>query len=223
VERSGRFDHVLMQQAGNPMSIIESGKSRVEALTGLYRPSRAEIDVLRRERKAVIACFKDDGLVPNNPDLPFVFYRSPLRLDQRFDPAAIFEATFESNGWGDCWRNGIYTFIHFHPRIHEVLGIARGKGRVQFGGSAGRVFAVKAGDVAILPAGTGHQLLSGSKDLLVVGAYPPGTYDVFRARKDDHDRALTMIGDAPMPRRDPVYGNEGPLVQAWRRRRRAPH
>ena len=54
---------------------------------------------------------------------------------------------------------------------HEVLGIARGKGRVRFGGNKGRIFTPKAGDVAIVPAGNGHQCLFAEEDFLVVGAY----------------------------------------------------
>jgi uncharacterized protein YjlB len=60
-----------------------------------------------------------------------------------------------------------------HSRIHEVLGVARGHARVRFGGAKGRALKLKVGDVVILPAGTGHERLSGSKDLLVIGAYPP--------------------------------------------------
>jgi uncharacterized protein YjlB len=58
---------------------------------------------------------------------------------------------------GDTWRNGIHGYVHYHSRIHEIPGIARGRGRVRFGGAKGRVFTLKAGDIAVLPAGTGHQ------------------------------------------------------------------
>jgi uncharacterized protein YjlB len=69
------------------------------------------------------------------------------------DPTAVFEELFESNGWGDSWRDGIYDYAHYRSRIHEVLGIARGTGKVQFGGPKGRTLLLKADDVAILPAG----------------------------------------------------------------------
>ena len=159
--------------------------------------------------------FRDDGCVPNHPRWPLVLYPQAARLDSRRDPAALFEALFAANGWGSSWRNGIYDFTHYHSQIHEVLGIARGSAEVQFGGDYGRAVRVTAGDVAILPAGTGHRRLSATRDLLVVGAYPPsGRYDLCR-RPEDRQRALAAIPEVPRPRSDPVYGPEGPLLAAW--------
>jgi uncharacterized protein YjlB len=200
-----------------PMCLIESFKKVVEQVTGRGRPASDDLDDLLRPRKAHAFRLKDDGLVPNNPRWPLLLYRSPVRLAEGLDPAAIFEELFARNGWGDSWRNGIYDYVHYHPRTHEVLGIARGRTPVQFGGSKGRKIEVKAGDVVVLPAGTGHQRLSGSKDLLVVGAYPPsGEYDEFRVSKAEHDRAVADIARVKVPAADPVYGRNGPLKRLWR-------
>lgn len=156
--------------------------------------------------------FDDDGLVPNNATLPFLVYRGAIDVTGR-DPAAAIEGRFAANGWGDMWRNGIYPFTHYHSRIHEALGIARGRARVRFGGASGEELEVAAGDVAVLPAGTGHQRLSSSSDLLVIGAYPPaGTYDLCRATPADYARAVTTIPHVPLPATDPLYGADGPLV-----------
>ena len=161
--------------------------------------------------------FADDGTIPNNP-LPFLVYRGAIDVSRVRDPAKAIEQAYAKNGWGHgLWRNGIYPFVHYHSQIHEVLGIARGSGRVQFGGTQGRTFVVKAGDVAILPAGTGHQCLSASKDFLVVGAYPPtGKYDECTSSRD-HARAINTIAKVALPRKDPVYGGAGPLRTEWRR------
>jgi uncharacterized protein YjlB len=114
------------------------------------------------------------------------------------------------------WRNGIYPFTHYHSRIHEALGVARGRARVRFGGASGEELEIAAGDVAVLPAGTGHQRLSASGDLLVVGAYPPaGTYDLCRATPSDRERARATIPAVPLPATDPLYGADGPLVALW--------
>ena len=128
--------------------------------------------------------FKDDGMVPNNPALPVLIYKGAVDVDSKRDPASAIEKLFATNGWGrGQWRDGIYPFVHPHSMIHETLGIARGRARVQLGGHRGEIFELAAGDVVVLPAGTGHQEISGSDDFLVIGAYPPdGTYDFCRGR-----------------------------------------
>ena len=188
------------------MPIVESGKKIVEKITGWRRPSSNDLDRLVRSRKANTFHFKDDGLVPNHPHWDMIVYRGAVKLPEQFDPAAILEDVFERNGWGSSWRNGIYDYVHYHSRIHEVLGLARGSGKVQFGGRRGRTLTLKAGDVAVLPAGTGHQCLDASDDFLVVGAYPPdGTYDEC-TESEDHARAVRTIPEVAKPRKDPVYG-----------------
>jgi uncharacterized protein YjlB len=197
--------------------LLEDIKRVTERLTGIGRPSAHQAQGLVRARKANAYRFRDDGLTPNHPKWPLIHYRSVVKLDEAFDPAAIFEVLFDHHGWRDGWRDGIYDFLHFHSATHEVLGIARGHARARFGGARGRTLALKAGDVIIQPAGTGHQRISASKDLLVVGAYPAGSrYDELRATKGEHDRALRSIAKTPAPRSDPVYGAKGPLKQVWR-------
>jgi uncharacterized protein YjlB len=161
--------------------------------------------------------FADDGSIPNNAALPLVLYRGGIDLAGLSDPAGLIERTFAQNGWGGLWRNGIYRYAHYHSMVHEALGIAHGRATVQFGGKSGCNIAIKSGDVVILPAGTGHQLLAHRGELVVIGAYPPnGTYDLCRASKAEHDRALAAIANVPLPPTDPVFGPSGPLMKLWR-------
>ncbi len=160
-------------------------------------------------------CFGDDGETPNNPALPLVLYRGAVDVTGA-DPAAAFERAFARHGWGDGWRNGIYDFLHFHTRTHEVLGIARGRATVEFGGANGQQVDLAAGDVAILPAGTGHRRLSCSADLLVVGAYPANNcFDQHRPAQVSHDKAVADIARTALPEQDPVFGKDGPLGKLW--------
>ncbi len=80
----------------------------------------------------------------------------------------------------------------------------------------GRLIKVKAGDVLVLPAGTGHFCEGASKDILIVGAYPGArTYDECEP-KDTDAKIRAAIKRVPRPRKDPVYGAKGLLFGAWR-------
>src|SRR5881409_4021934 len=159
--------------------------------------------------------FEDDGLVPNNP-MPFLVYKAAVDVANDH-PEKTIESLFGANGWGAMWRNGVYDFAHYHATVHEVLGIARGHAKVRFGGERGKVLEIAAGDVAILPAGTGHQCISSSDDFSVVGAYPPGPpVEITRATPENHAKALKTIPQVKLPKTDPVMGADGPLVKLWK-------
>ena len=155
--------------------------------------------------------------MPNNPALPALVYKAAI------DPGAPIprppsRSSLPQRLGPRPWRDGIFPFVHYHAMIHEALGIARGRARVQLGGHMGETFEFAAGDVAVLPAGTGHQRLFGSEDFLVIGAYPPqGTYNLCRGDNPaERDKALTTIPQVPVPDSDPVLGKDGPLPKLWR-------
>ena len=174
------------------------------------------MSVVARDIEPLTAVFEDDGLVPNNP-MPFLVYKQAIDLADDH-PEKTIEDLFQANGWGDMWRNGIYDYLHYHATVHEALGVARGTARVRFGGDHGREVEVAAGDVAILPAGTGHQCLSASSDFSVVGAYPPGAkMEVTRPTPENRRKALKTIPEVKLPNTDPVRGESGPLIKLWRR------
>ncbi len=161
----------------------------------------------------IVLPFEERGAIPNNPRFPALVYQQAFRPDQT-DLAATMEQRFEANGWPPAWRNGIYDFHHYHSRGHEVLGIARGSAGLVLGGEGGRELNVSAGDVLLLPAGTGHCRLSASSDFLVVGAYPPGqSGDILRDAPTMEVR--TAISRLTRPPNDPVSGREGPMVEHW--------
>ena len=164
-----------------------------------------------RSTEPLALMFRDDGTVPNNPHLPFLVYRGAIALEGQASPERVIESTFGSNGWGDMWRDGIFPYVHYHSII------ARGRAKLRFGGEAGEVLELGLGDVAVLPAGTGHQCLWATPELCVVGAYPKrGSYDLCRGGKAEHAKALKTIPEVPLPDSDPVHGKAGPLTTLWR-------
>ncbi|MEG5262776.1 cupin domain-containing protein [Pseudomonas sp. JDS28PS106] len=158
--------------------------------------------------------FSDDGAVPNSR-FPVLVYH--LELTESADAPAAFEALFARNGWPPLWRDGVFDYTHYHSNAHEVLGVASGEALLRLGGDQGQDIAVKAGDVLVLPAGTGHRRWRQSDDFVVVGAYPQGQedYDIQCPEQADHAASLRRIAEVPFPERDPVAGEGGFLVQTW--------
>ena len=96
-----------------------------------------------------------------------------------------------------------------------------GSARVTLGGPGGAVLTVRAGDVIVLPAGTGHKREDDGAGLLVVGAYPPGQeqYDLRRADPSWLSQARANIAAVALPDADPALGAHDGLrtVAEWRR------
>ncbi len=184
-----------------------------------HAPARAELQKTLRKASTITERFEDDGFVPNNTKLPLILYKKIFGTEPRFpDLAAALDHLFETNGWGRSWRASIYDFLHYHSQIHEVLGVAYGSASVEFGGVKGKVFRIETGDVVIIPAGTGHRLIDATRGFQVVGAYPPeGKYDECTDSRDRVE-ALKRISKVRKPKRDPVYGKDGPLLKLWKLR-----
>jgi uncharacterized protein YjlB len=182
------------------------GLNQVATLLAAPEANHGDIEVLHLSR---------NGWVPNNERLPVLLYHGVLPAGIA-DLAEYFERQFARNGWPPQWRNGVYPFHHYHSTAHEVLAFAAGSANIILGGENGHRVGVRAGDVALLPTGTGHCRLDATPDFLVIGAYPPGqNWDV--CREAPGPQAVARMSALPFPASDPVVGEHGPLLSRWRK------
>lgn len=166
-------------------------------------PDRARIETLE---------FRANNWVPNSR-LPVMLIRAAL--GGATDDAAIHEL-YRANGWGGTWTWTVYDFHHYHSTAHEALAVARGEAVLMLGGPEGREVTVWAGDLVVLPAGTGHKRLAASAAFAVCGAYPPGQEaDLLTATEQNWPGAEARIAAVLLPRTDPFYGAQGPLIGVW--------
>jgi len=157
----------------------------------------------------------DDGIFPNNERLPLLVYHDVLGAGA-LDLVARARDLFRLNHWGGSWVNGIYGYHHYHSTAHEVLAIAAGEAKVQFGGERGVTATVRAGDAVVIPAGVAHKNLGSSRDFTVVGAYPKGQhYDMCYGEEGERPAADQNVASVPLPQADPFSGPTGPLMRRW--------
>lgn len=158
--------------------------------------------------------FDDDGRTPNSR-YPVIVYRGPAHVGEH--SADAFDALFDSHGWRPQWRGGVYDYHHYHSNAHEALAVYAGEAELILGGESGRTVTVNAGDVLILPAGTGHCRVSASADFALTAAYPEGQgdWDLCRPGDTDHDTAAARIAAVALPEADPLTGSDGQLRQLW--------
>ena len=149
--------------------------------------------------------------IPNNPRFPVLVYRGV----EAVTGADAARKLFAEHGWGGSWVASVFDFHHFHSTSHEALAVVAGSATLELGGPQGEAFDVAAGDVLVLPAGTGHRRRSARDGFTVVGAYPPGQEDYDLLRGEDPGEvpaARERIAALPAPDTDPV-GGEG--VAGW--------
>ena len=150
--------------------------------------------------------------IPNHPHFPVLLYRG---VEAAAAGAGAARALFADHGWGGSWVDGVFDFHHFHSTSHEALAVVAGRATIELGGPQGRAFEVEAGDVLVLPAGTGHRRATDRNGFTVAGAYPAGQEDYDLLRGDDPAEvaaARERIARLPAPPEDPV-GGEG--IASW--------
>ncbi|TFK47408.1 cupin domain-containing protein [Heliocybe sulcata] len=159
------------------------------------------------------------GLVPNSSatSKPMLIYHSV------FSPSAtkssISAHLSKTNVIEPHWTYSMYPTSHFHSTTHEVLIILRGSARLLFGGEANPEKVetdVCKGDAIVLPAGMAHRLVEDkSGDFQMLGCYPVGAarWDMCYGKEGEGD-VEGRIKDLKWFEKDPLYGSEGPALEA---------
>lgn len=157
---------------------------------------------------------KDNGAFPNSV-LPVVHYMGILHLPMFFPSRHILQL-FQRNGWTNNWKDGIYTFHHYHSTTHEAMGVCKGQTTVRLGGEKGPEVVIGKGDVLIIPAGVAHKNMGGERQVICIGGYPGGReYDMNYGKPAERPQADANIAALPVPATDPVLGADKGVNKFW--------
>jgi len=158
---------------------------------------------------------RDNGIFPNNSELPVFIYRSVLRLPLLMRVSRI-RKILNSNNWGNSWKGTVYDYHHYHSITHEVLAVYKGNTSLQLGGDNGIVVTLKKGDVIIIPAGVAHKNMKPENTFKCVGAYPNGSiYDMNSGKSGERPQTDENISRVRIPECDPVFGKDGEMLKFW--------
>ncbi|MGQ8337896.1 hypothetical protein ACUNWD_15205 [Sunxiuqinia sp. A32] len=167
------------------------------------------------DQDIITLLIEPDGNFPNNSALPVLLYKQAFDFSLKQGPE-IIESIFHENNWGNSWRNGIYSFHHYHAKAHEALGVYHGWAKVQLGGPKGEIVRIEKGDLVLLPAGVSHKKIDSGDGFAVVGAYPPGqTPDMNYGKDGERPKTDNLIKNVPVPTTDPLMGKDGGLREIW--------
>lgn len=92
---------------------------------------------------------KDDGIFPNNPQHPLLYFKSAFAQGDEREGSRILTKA----GWTSPWVWGIFPYHHYHSTAWESLVCVRGQADVQLGGDGGPSVSMERGDIALIPPG----------------------------------------------------------------------
>jgi len=158
--------------------------------------------------------FEDDGIFPNS-QLPVLMYRQAIQLPKWFAASKV-KKLLQSNGWSNNWKQGIYTFSHYHSITHEIVVVCKGELHLLIGGTHGKIFTLHKGDAIAIPAGIAHKNVGKENDATCVGGYPEGrNFDINKGLPGERPTTDYNIQRVPIPATDPFTGTKTLLPAIW--------
>ncbi|MBA3660941.1 MAG: cupin domain-containing protein [Gammaproteobacteria bacterium] len=156
-----------------------------------------------------------NGYFPNNSYYPVLIYKQIIAINK--GTVNDIQHFLKQNGWHNTWVNSIYDYHHYHSNTHEALVVYEGDCKVQLGGPNGKVHSISQGDVIIFPVGVAHKNIESSKNFKCIGAYPFDIdYDMHYGKKEEHPAVDHNIKSTPLPKTDPIFGEQGLLFNYWK-------
>ena len=160
------------------------------------------------------------GLTPNTSlqKRPLLVYHAAFSSSEKSIVSQVQRHVSTVGVVKSAWVYSMYPFSHFHSTSHEVLCIASGAAVCCFGCEENPhkvELELQKGDVVVIPAGVGHRLMRETKSgFQMVGCYPTGCdWDMCYGKEEERSK-IDKIKDLQWFKRDPIYGDQGPTLEA---------